>query len=553
MNLTPTSFRNRTAILADILAIENTVEGTLTVKKHICKDGTTSLYHQLQLWENGKNKTVCVPADKVEAVKQGIERQKQLDALVHELKSAGTHAVLAGDTDQPAKKKTDEIQCLIQNFGHALTKLYVLALASMMQNGLGLTCALEKRLHEQCVELCRKFMEQLLNTPGVPVPENHPRPNERLAGHHDRDAFCNFGRIRLKNRAYFHNAQTKKGRFPADEALGLQHGGATPAFAQRAMKLVAAHSYQKAAQHLRDEGLKQATPDLLKAICKKLGPKARRYWREAPAEPARKGVKAVVIATDGAAVPLLPRELRGVKGRAADGKAKTGEAKIGVRYEALFTPGEEHKRVDGSLRLVATLGNHDVFGELLRADYLRDHQTPPDLVLFMGDGAKWIWNLCRVQFPFAVEILDFYHAMANLDPLLELWGLGDGERKGMRAKWKDWLLAGKVGDLIGACEARSAGAQGERAKAWKRAIGYYRSNRGRMRYDEYQAKGWPIGSGAVEGACKTVVVERFQCAGMRWLRKGASNVLPFRTACLSNRTEALWRFMLGNRKMLAVA
>jgi hypothetical protein len=422
----------------------------------------------------------------------------------------------------------------------------------MRKDGLGVISGIEGALRKELFKTCRGLIEAILNDTHVPVPHDHPHEHERPAGRHSRQVFCEFGRIWMKDRAYYHNANTREGRFPADEALALQHG-ATPAFAQRAMNHVATQSYDKAARHLRDDGLEEVTPDLLKALCKKLGPTARRHAREAPPAPPRPAVPCVVIGVDGAAVPMRPEEVRGVKGRGPGGTAKTREAKIGIRHEALLTPGQEPRRVDGSVRLTATLGKKDVFGELLRADYLRDYTTPPGLVLFLGDGAPWIWNLRRAQFPFAVEILDFYHAMVHLDPLLDLWGLADKERAGMRGKWKDWLLAGKVGDLIAACEARAFGSDSARSESWRKALLYYRKNRGRMRYDEYRAKGWPIGSGPVEGACKTVVVERFQCAGMRWSRKGASNVLPFRTAFLTDQSDDLWRFIVGERKILAAA
>ena len=47
-----------------------------------------------------------------------------------------------------------------------------------------------------------------------------------------------------------------------------------------------------------------------------------------------------------------------------------------------------------------------------------------------------------------------------------------------------------------------------------------------MEYPEYLAKGWCIGSGAVESACKTVVGQRLKLAGMRWGEDGAARRLP---------------------------
>ena len=90
--------RKRSDIIADINAIQNTVKGTLTVKKRKRADGETSLYYQLQSWENKKNITTQVHASQVEAVKKGIENRKRLEALMGELLAADTLATLAPET-----------------------------------------------------------------------------------------------------------------------------------------------------------------------------------------------------------------------------------------------------------------------------------------------------------------------------------------------------------------------------------------------------------------------------------------------------------------------
>ena len=50
---------------------------------------------------------------------------------------------------------------------------------------------------------------------------------------------------------------------------------------------------------------------------------------------------------------------------------------------------------------------------------------------------------------------------------------------------------------------------------------YLHRNRARMRYDEYLAKGWPIASGPVEGACKNLIKDRMERSGMRWTEEMA--------------------------------
>ena len=52
------------------------------------------------------------------------------------------------------------------------------------------------------------------------------------------------------------------------------------------------------------------------------------------------------------------------------------------------------------------------------------------------------------------------------------------------------------------------------------AIEYLENNREHMKYDEYLAAGYPIGSGVAEGACRHLVKDRLEQTGMRWTVDG---------------------------------
>jgi hypothetical protein len=61
-----------------------------------------------------------------------------------------------------------------------------------------------------------------------------------------------------------------------------------------------------------------------------------------------------------------------------------------------------------------------------------------------------------------------------------------------------------------------------------------------MKYDEYRARGIPMGSGVVESACRHVVASRLKGPGMRWDETGAEAILHLRTLELSGRWDAFW-------------
>ena len=67
----------------------------------------------------------------------------------------------------------------------------------------------------------------------------------------------------------------------------------------------------------------------------------------------------------------------------------------------------------------------------------------------------------------------------------------------------------------------------------RREFGYFRSNRERMRYGTFRKKGYHIGSGVVEAACKHVVAQRLDQTGMHWREETAEAVVRLRAALRS--------------------
>ena len=70
---------------------------------------------------------------------------------------------------------------------------------------------------------------------------------------------------------------------------------------------------------------------------------------------------------------------------------------------------------------------------------------------------------------------------------------------------------------------------------------YIRENEQEMRYDVFRAKGYEIGSGAVEGACKCVVGKRLKQSGMIWNRTGSSAILVLRIGWPNEEWKQFWK------------
>lgn len=144
-----------------------------------------------------------------------------------------------------------------------------------------------------------------------------------------------------------------------------------------------------------------------------------------------------------------------------------------------------------------------------------------------------------MHFPKRVEILDWWHALEHL------WAASNGVFGEGSAQAKEWLEARKQelwhGRVEAVLVALQQAAQSERGEAAAKEIHYFETNKERMRYDQFRARGYPIGSGTAESACKRLVEARLKQSGMCWSKGGGQAVLNLRAALLSNRWEEAWQ------------
>ena len=144
-----------------------------------------------------------------------------------------------------------------------------------------------------------------------------------------------------------------------------------------------------------------------------------------------------------------------------------------------------------------------------------------------------------MNFPDAICILDFYHALEHLALLLLLL-YGDGpEAKKLFARWRKGLRRNRIGWLMALAKRDLPLASKARELAQKE-IDYFENNCSRMQYKTYLDAGYFIGSGVVEAGCKSVVGQRLKQSGMRWSVEGARQILNIRCALASGLFDLLW-------------
>ena len=184
-----------------------------------------------------------------------------------------------------------------------------------------------------------------------------------------------------------------------------------------------------------------------------------------------------------------------------------------------------------------------LFLEMAVECYLRNPKHKKPLICVM-DGERQLWNLAQEWFPRAIGILDLFHALKRL------WEVADclpakesSEAEQFVTHHLRMLLEGKVGYVLRRFRqlVKQYDLKGEKKKTVQSAITYYENNQDHMRYDEYLAAGYPIASGVAEGACKHLVKDRMERAGMRWELEGAQAMLSLRAVYLNGLWDHIHR------------
>jgi hypothetical protein len=160
-------------------------------------------------------------------------------------------------------------------------------------------------------------------------------------------------------------------------------------------------------------------------------------------------------------------------------------------------------------------------------------------VAVIGDGAPWIWDLVEYLFPYATQILDWYHLTEHLGAAAKVvHGEGKPQTTALFEQWKTEVWEGRSEGVEEHLRELVAAGRDEGDQTLRKCADYLQTNQARIRYHLFRAAGWPVGSGVVEGACKHVIGLRFKRQSTRWSRPGAQAVLHLRLDRLSDRWSA---------------
>ncbi len=223
--------------------------------------------------------------------------------------------------------------------------------------------------------------------------------------------------------------------------------------------------------------------------------------------------------------------------------ARTAEDFLSRKKEETKRPRPCNKVVQATLE-----GKESAFQRLKTEVTKRDPKKEKQGVAIV-DGEHKLRQLMKKYLPWFLIIIDIYHVMEYL------WrGAHVFHKEGSleAASWMNdklrKLLLGKVKEVIAELKELLQIVTGERKEQLRKVVTYLENGKIHMRYDIYLKRGYPIGSGAVEGACKNLVKDRMEQCGMRWTIAGAEAILRMRSIQINGMASDYWQYHIAQEK-----
>jgi hypothetical protein len=406
---------------------------------------------------------------------------------------------------------------------------------------------IEARLQQVSRRVCGATLERILAVRAVPRGERPPCPTcggllrlvDRARARHLQGLT---GDATLVRPTYVcTRADCGRGHAPVDAELGLGAETLMPRLARVVCRAGSTVAFEEAAAHLQEAHGIVLGGETVRRVTEAVGAVAEATEQEEIAQAQRGargrppgGASDVVVAVDGCQAHLEDGWHEIKVGRVAPlGPARHTDPRTGRTYLG-----------SGAAAVCAGLESAEEFWWRVFVTACRGgwgQQTRRVVVL--GDGAEWIWTRAAHFLGGAgiavVEIVDIFHAYEHL------WAAGRAVFTAPEAlaAWaeplKDALYeqgAPAVLAALGALTPPDPAA----AEVLRRERAYFADNAARMDYPRFVAQQLPIGSGAVESLCKTLIQARAKGAGMRWTRAGVQAVATLRAVHASGAWAAFW-------------
>jgi hypothetical protein len=397
----------------------------------------------------------------------------------------------------------------------------------------------------------------------------------RLEGLFDRRYVSIFGELLIPRTVYGTRLTQKFEIIPLDARLGLPESDFSYVLQGWDQSFCVQNSFDASRHNIqRIMGLGQ-TLGSLEQMNRSMADDVEAFYAAQPVPPPEQEASILVLTADGKGVPMRrdpKQDAPAPSGRLKKGQkaGKKREACVGGVYtvepfvrtvedvvnEVLRKKSKEKRPVPKNKQLRAALtqeidgqevkGKEQIFSWFAEQVETRNKDGIKPIVCVM-DGARSLWKMLARHVVGVICILDIYHALEYLwDASYCFFPEGSDEAEAFVTERLKRILEGKIGYVIGGLKQMATKGNLTKAKRAQltRVLTYFKNNQRFMRYDDYLANGYPIGSGVVEGACRHLVKDRMEGTGMRWCVAGAQAMLNLRAVFLNDDWETFQQYRI---------
>lgn len=339
---------------------------------------------------------------------------------------------------------------------------------------------------------------------------------------------------------------------PADPWLGMSGGRYSVGVREFCCREAAHNDFRTAAEDLACIGQISLSHETVRQIVEAEGRRAVSQqragelgpdWTAADCRSGPQEPTCVITGADGVKVPLVTeaekqkrrkRRARRKKGQAPRRRMARGsdlpykEFKIAAFYD----PAKEHQYA------VGISGNASKLGPLIRRIACQLQLDEAEITYCVSDGAVWIRGLYRIQLPLLqAHILDYYHFREHVIGASQVvYGQGTAESQSWRKEICGVMLEqGPEVVLSRIADLRQTLRSAAKRSALENLSKFIGKRKEMLRYPQFVAAGYEIGSGPTEAFCKTLT-SRLKGSGRRWDKPNAEALM----ALASVRASDLW-------------
>jgi hypothetical protein len=337
----------------------------------------------------------------------------------------------------------------------------------------------------------------------------------------------------------------RRGLFPGLLLLGIQERFPPGVRARMAKAAALLGSYDEAMTMRAGEGIVVCV-NTLRKVTAGMGRMLRRLTSSGKLAVLGEVLgRRIVVAIDGGRVRLRERR----RGRTKKGRKKFSPRWREPRLFVIYAVDENGRQADDFPPIIdGSLGSCDELFALLQAHLRGLGLGDAACVLFVADGATWIWRrvpklikTLGLKDEQVQQLIDFWHAVEYLGKLADSRRLTGTAKSHWLTTQKKRLLRGEIGAVVDELRTLIGPRPTKNQRTW---LNYFITNgltHRRLDYGHSRARQMPIGSGAVESAVRRVINLRVKSNATYWLRENAETMIRLRGWIKAGRGEELFR------------